>query len=110
MRPSVLVVENYHDLRTEIVAALQREHFLCESVRDGRTAMLKLREHDYAHILIDDDEATDAGPLLARLKAEPATREKIIVMSDFPDAELPYLRKPFDHKALLARLNAARKA
>ena len=110
MRPSILVVENYYDLRTEIVAALQREHYPCESVRDGRTALLKLRENDYSYILIDDDEATDARSLLARLKAEPSTREKIIVMSDFPDAELPYLRKPFDSKALLARLNATRKA
>lgn len=107
MRPSVLVVENHRDLCTEIVAALQREHYPCESARTGAAAMLKLREHNYEYILIDDDEATGAGPLLARLTAEADAQTKVIVMTDIdPQGDLPYLRKPFDNNALMARLRS----
>lgn len=104
MRPSVLVVENHRDLSAQIVEALERAEYACESVRNGQAAILKLREHEYGYILIDDDEATDAGPLLARLEAEPATKKKLVVMSDFDQDDVASLRKPFDSKALLARL------
>src|SRR5579864_6446177 len=102
MRPSILVVENYRDLSAQILETLQREDYPCESVRNGKAAILKLREHDFEYILVDDDEATDAGSLLATLKT---TRQKIIIMSDDSNDEVS-LRKPFDSKALLACLKS----
>ena len=104
MSRSVLVVENHHDLRSAIVAALKRGNFECDAVRSGDAALLRLRDHDYQYIFVDDDEATGAAALLNDLAAHP-NAPKLVVLTEFDrQDDLPFLRKPFDSKQLLARV------
>lgn len=111
LRTSILVVENHPDLRAEIVATLQREHYECEGVSSGEAAMLKIRDHEYRYVLLDVDAETAAGNLFESLSSTPETRAKIVLLTDgegtddLPDASgCVYVRKPFDTKQLLSRL------
>lgn len=104
MTRSVLVVEYHHDLRSAIVAALTREHFDCDAVRSGDAALLRLRDHEYQYIFVDDDEATGAAKLLNDLASHPNT-PKLVVLTEFDRDDVPFLRKPFDSKQLLARVS-----
>ena len=111
MRPSILVVENHPDLRAEILATLQREHYECEGVGTGDAALLKIREHNYQYILVDVDAPTAAENVFDSLTAQTETRDKIVLLTnneadDMPEAaaKCAQLRKPFDTKQLLARL------
>ena len=105
MRQSVLVVENHHDLRSAIVAALQRENFACDAVLSGDAALRRLRDHEYEYIFIDEDEATAAGALLNDLASHP-NAAKIVLLTEFDrQDDIPFLRKPFDSKQLIARVS-----
>ena len=105
MSRSVLVVENHRDLRSAIVAALTRENFECDAVRSGDAALLRLRDHNYQYIFVDDDEATAAGALLHDLASHPNSA-KLVLMTEFDrQDDVPFLRKPFDSKQLLARFS-----
>ena len=104
MRRTALVVENHHDLRSAIVAALAREHIECDAVLNGEAARLRLREHRYEYIFVDDDDATAATALLNDLASLPDA-PKLVVLTEFDRADnLPFLQKPFDSKQLLARV------
>jgi len=104
MRRTALVVESHHDLRSAIVAALTREHIECDAVLNGEAARLRLREHEYQYVLVDDDEATAATTLLKDLAAQPDAPQ-IVVLTEFDrQDDTPFLRKPFDSKELLARV------
>jgi len=105
MRRSVLVVENHHDLRSAIVAALERENFECDAVRSGDAALIQLREHQYQYVFVDDDEATAAQALINNLASQP-NAPKIVLLTEFDrQDDVPFLRKPFDSKQLLARVS-----
>jgi DNA-binding response OmpR family regulator len=112
MKTTILVVENHPDLRTEIVAALNREDFECEGVSTGAAAMLKLREHGYQYILLDVDGPTAGSTLFNTLAAEPAGLDSLILITDSDATEdvpasaagCARLCKPFDTKQLLARI------
>ena len=105
MRRSVLVVENHHDLRSAIVAALERENFECDAVRSGDAALIQLREHQYQYVFVDDDEATAAQALINNLASQP-NAPKIVLLTEFErQDDVPFLRKPFDSKQLLARVS-----
>jgi DNA-binding response OmpR family regulator len=104
MDPKILVVENHHDLRSAIVAAFAREHVPCDAVVTGSDALLKLRDHHYAYVLVDDDEETGAGALIDKLTADPKS-PKLILLTEFERDDMPFLRKPFDSKQLLARVS-----
>jgi DNA-binding response OmpR family regulator len=105
MKRSVLVVENHHDLRSAIVAALEREDFECDAVRSGDAALIQLRKHQYQYIFVDDDEATAAQALLNDLTSQPNS-PKLVVLTEFDRLDdVPFLRKPFDFKQLLARVS-----
>jgi DNA-binding response OmpR family regulator len=107
MRQSVLVVENHHDLRSAMVAALKRQNFECDAVLSGEAALLRLQDHDYAYILVDEDEATAAASLLERVAEHPESSPKLIVLTEVDHQDdLRFLLKPFDSKELLARINA----
>jgi DNA-binding response OmpR family regulator len=100
---SVLVVENHHDLRTAIVAALTREHFACDAVHTGDAALLRLKEHHYEYIFVDD-EAVGAAALINDLAARPDSPKLVLLTEADRSDDVPCLRKPFDSKQLLARL------
>lgn len=105
MKRAVLVVENHHDLRSAIVAALERENIECDAVRSGEAALVRLREHQYQYIFVDDDDATAAQALLNDLASQPNS-PKIVVLTEFDrQDDVPFLRKPFDFKQLLARVS-----
>src|SRR5579872_5751916 len=96
MQASILVVENHGDLRSAIVAAVTREKLACDSVRSGEAAIVKLRDHAYDYILVDDDEATGAAALLNDLATHPDS-PKLVLMTDVDRSDgVSFLRKPFD--------------
>ena len=101
MATQVLVVEPYADFRRAIVAMLTRERYRCDAVSSAHDAMLKIREHDYAYILLDID-SNDVNDLL---DSHPVG--KVILISENerePDEPYAVLRKPFARDELLARL------
>jgi DNA-binding response OmpR family regulator len=105
MVPSVLIVEPYADLRAGIVAALQRRHFVCDAVATPGDAALKLREHDYAHVVVDVDVPDATTELVASLSS--SSNVILITDQDPPDADDAeghhMLRKPFGRDELLAQ-------
>ena len=104
MTPSILVVENHHDLCSAIVAAVTREHLACDTAASGDAALLKLRNKNYDYVLVDDDEATAASALLDDLIHQPDA-PKIVILTEFErEDDVPFLRKPFDSRQLLARI------
>jgi DNA-binding response OmpR family regulator len=103
---SVLVVENHHDLRAAIVAALARENIACDAVLSGAAALLRLKDHDYECIFVDEDEATAAAALINDLAMHPHSPKLVVLTEADRGDNKGFLRKPFDSKQLLARLNA----
>jgi DNA-binding response OmpR family regulator len=107
MTRAVLVVENHHDLRSAMVAALTQENFECDAVLTGEAALLRLKDHNYAYILVDDDAETAAAALLERVAKHPESSPKLIVLTEVDHQDdARFLVKPFDSKELLARVNA----
>lgn len=107
MRQSVLVVENHHDLRAAMVAALTRENFECDAVLSGEAALLRLQDHDYAYIVVDEDVDTAAAVLLQRVAEHPESSPKLIVLTETDHhGDARFLLKPFDSKELLASVTA----
>src|SRR5687767_11064025 len=109
MAPSVLIVESHADLRSAIAFALQRADYDCDAVGTGGEALLKLREHDYAYIVVDVDSVAPLTSLRATLRSKPELLAKVVFITDAEeqeqDAELTgSLHKPFDTSQLLARL------
>jgi len=101
MATQVLVVEPYADFRREIVAMLTQERYRCDAVSSAHDAMLKIREHDYAYILLD----VDSNDVSDFLDSHPAGEVILISENDRePGASYPVLRKPFARDELLARL------
>ena len=91
----VLLVESDADLRSVISSALTRAEFDCDAVASPDAALLKLREHDYAYVLVDDD-STELRAALGQQEG------KVIFITE---DELPEtLRKPFDNEQLLSAL------
>jgi DNA-binding response OmpR family regulator len=104
MRQSVLVVENHHDLRTAIVAALTRENFACDAVLSGEAAQIQLKDHTYAYIFVDEDDATAATALLDDLAQHPDSPKLVLLTEVDRSDDARCLRKPFDSQQLLAHL------
>jgi DNA-binding response OmpR family regulator len=104
MQASILVVESHHDLCSAIVAAVNRQNLACDSVRSGKAALVRLREHNYDCILVDDDEATAAADLLNDLTIHPHS-PKLVLLTEFDRTDnVAFLRKPFDSKQLIAKI------
>ncbi|HEX8616593.1 MAG TPA: hypothetical protein VF911_03305 [Thermoanaerobaculia bacterium] len=103
MVPTVLVVESYPDLRAGIVAALQRFDFQCDAVATPGAATLKLRENDYAYVVVDVD-----SPECSELVSSFGADAHVILISDDDPREartnaFPMLRKPFSREDLMAQ-------
>jgi DNA-binding response OmpR family regulator len=104
MVPTVLVVESYPDLRAGIVDVLQRNHIDCDAVATPNAATLKLREHDYAYVLVDVDSPEATEEFVSSLD----TGANVILISDADprDArtnQFAMLRKPFSRDELMAQ-------
>jgi DNA-binding response OmpR family regulator len=92
----VLLVEADADLRSAISFALTRAEYDCDAVASPAAALLKLREHDYAYVLVDDDSRELRNALLEQ-------EGKVIFITEEDEAP-ETLRKPFDNQQLLSRL------
>ena len=114
MSLSVLVVEDYADLRDTIVKALERHDCACDSVSSSEDAVVKLREHDYSAILLDPKLPIADDPVMHFLaEHRPADIGKVIVMSDpaTPTGECgELLEKPFTNLELYARVDRRRRS
>jgi DNA-binding response OmpR family regulator len=97
MSPMVLLVESDADLRSAISCALQRAEYECDAVASPTAALLKLREHDYAYVLVDDGSAELQDALV-----EQQGKVILITEDELPDSDT--LRKPFDNEQLLSHL------
>src|SRR5688500_6496300 len=83
MSPLVLLVEDYADLRTAIAETLERNHYSCDSVSNSEDAVVMLRDHDYAAILIAPRLPISEDPVVHYLaEHRPEDMKKVIVMSD----------------------------
>lgn len=112
MSPSVLVIENYADLRSSIVEALERRKFSCDSVSNSEDAVLKLRDNDYEAILIAPMVPIIDDPVIHYLaEHRPGEMRKVIVMSDpaTPTGDCgALLEKPFTNEQLLQCVRSRR--
>ncbi|HEX8252984.1 MAG TPA: hypothetical protein VF846_07555 [Thermoanaerobaculia bacterium] len=108
MGPHILVVESYADLRAGIVAALEHYEYSCDAVASAEAAMLKLREHAYAYVVLDVDAAS---PQDTREVVSALGEANVILISDGDPREphsehVAMLRKPFSRDELLAQLRS----
>ena len=105
MKPTVLVIEDYEDLRLAIADALERNDYDCDAVESSEDAIVKLRDHDYAAILISPRLPIADDPVVHYLaEHRPGDVAKIIVMSDPATptgACRGLLEKPFTNQQLI---------
>lgn len=104
MSPTVLVVESHTDLRAGIVAVLQRNDFDCDAVATPDAATLKLRDHNYAYVLIDVDSPEQTDEFVSSFDAD----ANVILISDADPRDaranrFAMLRKPFSRDELMAK-------
>lgn len=106
MTAAVLILEAHPDLRTVIAEALNRADYRCVAVASAHDALLKLREGEYAFVLVDVDCPTSLGPLYSLAASDPSLMSRLVLISDCEAPAglptLPLLLKPFDTRALLS--------
>ena len=108
MAASVLVVEDYADLRSAIATALSKGHYACEQAVSPADAIDHLREHHYDAILLSPTMPVSADPVMLFLREnQPDELQKVILMSDAASDDYPTLVKPFGKSQLLAKLPLA---
>jgi CheY-like chemotaxis protein len=110
MRRSVLVVEDYPDLRAAIVDVLSRNGCVCECAED-EAAIAKLRANRYEAILIGPRLTAKADPVLHYLiENQPAELDRVVVMTNPTggdedcDDRCRVLTKPFSRDELLRQV------
>ena len=113
MNPSVLVVENYADLRSAILAALARHDVLCDGALTPQEAIEKLATHDYSTILLAPTlPIRDDAVMRYLADNRPADLSKVVLMREPDDAEADagsdcrLLLKPFGSDELFAEVDA----
>jgi CheY-like chemotaxis protein len=112
MTRSVLVVEDYPDLRTAIVDVLSRNDCVCDCL-DSEQAIAKLRSTQYETILIAPRLSISGDPVLHFLaENQPNELSRVVVMTnpadeeETPDARCHVLAKPFSRDELLRQIAA----
>jgi len=111
MAQSVLVVEDYADLCSAIVATLRRSEYACESATTAEAAIGKLRAHHFEAILLSPMIPIKNDPVMRFLQeSQPEELHKVILMTA-PDVEeragsddCRMLLKPFNNEQLFAEL------
>ncbi len=97
------MVEPHADLRAGIIATLRRDHYRCDGVDTPEAAALMLRDHKYAHVVVDVDIPQPTYELVSSLSAD--ANVILITDADPRDQRTPryhLLRKPFSRDELLA--------
>jgi DNA-binding response OmpR family regulator len=108
MSRSVLVVEDYADLRSALTAALARDDYRCECASSSDEAIALLRDHSYEAILLSPRLPVAEDPLVRYVKSH-LDAPRLIIMTE-PEADTPRertyrtLMKPFNREQLLALL------
>lgn len=104
---SVLVVEDYADLRSAIGDVLVRGDVQCDCVSTPEEAILKLRDRHYTAILLSPQfPVTDDRVITFLRENQPEEVRKVILMTD-PDVTAPAYRlliKPFSRDQLLRQI------
>ena len=108
MTRTVLIVEDYPDLRSALTELLSRNDCVCESV-DSNGAIAKLAAKHYGTILLAPRLSITGDPVLHYLQEnQPAELEHVVVMAnpnpeeEVPDERCHVLTKPFSREQLLA--------
>jgi DNA-binding response OmpR family regulator len=109
MSHSVLVVEDYADLRSAIESTLVRGDYACDTVDSGEAAVSMLRDHHYEAILLSPRLPIANDPVMHFLEEfQPDELTKVVLMfnpggEDDPDPDhCRVLTKPFNRQELLA--------
>jgi CheY-like chemotaxis protein len=110
MPQSILVIEDYPDLRAAITEMLTQNDCACDSV-DSNGAMEKLAAKHYERILIAPRLSIAGDPVLHYLlEQQPCNMENVVVMTnpagddETADERCHVLTKPFSREQLLAVL------
>lgn len=104
---SVLVVEDYADLRSAIGDALARGHYACDCVSSDEDAIARLRDRHYSVILLSPRIPISNDPVIHFLQEhQPEQMSKIVLMTDPDTAPAAYrsLVKPFNREELLRQM------
>lgn len=108
MPASVLVVEDYADLRSAIATALARRNCSCEEASNAGDAIGRLKEHSFSYILLSPSYPLSDDPVMAFLaQNQPDELHKVVLMADETADEYPTLVKPFGEVQLMAKLKLA---
>ena len=108
MSPTVLVVEDYADLRSAIAEALSRGEYTCDQTSSAG-AIEMLRTHKYSKILLSPTLPITEDPVMHFILYEqPDEVSKVVIMTE-PDrveemGTNQFLVKPFNHEQLLAKV------
>ena len=113
--PRVLCADDDRDVRDLCAVALSKAGFVTDVASNGREALEKLEEHDYAAVLLDlHMPSVHGATILSVLQRErPEILRRIIVVTGMPDAVVngthypvaAVLRKPVSIEALVAEVN-----
>jgi CheY-like chemotaxis protein len=113
MSRSVLVVEDYPDLRVAIADVLVRDGCVCECVNSDE-AIARLEAQDYQTIIIGPRLSLTGDPVLHYLaEHRPGQLPHVVVMvnpgsdEESPDARCHVLTKPFSRDELLRQVAAS---
>jgi DNA-binding response OmpR family regulator len=105
MVASVLVVEDYADLRSVIANALAKGDYSCEAASNPDDAIGRLKRHQFSAILLAPKFPLDQDPVMQFLmQTQPGELHKVILMLDEAEADYPTLVKPFGKAQLLAKV------
>ena len=111
MSPSVLIVEDYADLRLALTETLARHAYTCDCAKTVEEALQMLQQREYAAILLSPTIPIKDDRIVRYIRDfRPAETAKIILMTDPPeDNEGPQYRtlaKPFNNEQLFAELDS----
>jgi DNA-binding NtrC family response regulator len=113
MPTSVLVIEDYADLRLMIAATLGRRHVACDQVTSAEDAIAKLRERHYGAILLSPRASATDDPVMHFLhEQQPDELRKVILMKEpehvnegQDNEECAVLFKPFNRAELFEQID-----
>jgi DNA-binding NtrC family response regulator len=116
-RLRLLVVEDDPEMREFLTDTLTGEGFLTDAVGDGAEALIRLRAHPFAAVLLDKNMPGLSGVDLLPSLRTMCPDTPIILTSAFGDAETKqeavskgayaYLPKPFTTQSLLETIRRA---
>ena len=114
----ILIVEDEPEIARLIQLSLEKEGFVCHSIRDGLTALRVIQEQQPDLIILDLMlPGLDGLELCARIRQKPGAKDPYILMLTAKGEEIDrviglstgaddYLVKPFSPRELVARVRA----